>query len=74
MEVVNGAGINDNPTRDSKQKIRARDKLGRNDKSRVGARVQTIKSESNANCCVSIAKLSGQGVTAPTTQQTQKAK
>jgi len=32
MEVVNGAGINDNPTRDSKQKIRARDKLGRNNK------------------------------------------
>jgi len=32
MEVVNGAGINDNPTRDSKQKIGARDKPGRNNK------------------------------------------
>jgi len=38
MEVVNGAGINDNPTRDSKQKIKARDKPERNNESGVGGK------------------------------------
>ena len=41
---------NDNPTGVSKWEVSARDKLRRNDKSRVVAEGGTMEPKSNANC------------------------